>query len=381
MANDFSKYVGVLQLTNDEKLIALEEHFKPHKLYQFPTRLEYDKQRSCKQAWLDEYNWLVYSPAEDGVYCKLCALFSDSSKISRLVKLPLTVWTTATEKFKKHAASENHRNASVLADNFLRIMKSKQKSIGEQLNTAMATRIESNRQKLYPIIKTIIFCGKQNISLRGHREDMSLPNPGNFRALLNFRVESGDQVLKDHLQKAPRNATYISNTIQNEIIVTVGKWMQKVIVKDIREGSRVFSIIADEGRDCSNKEQMPLIIRYVDKHLEIQESFMGFVECVGGTTGMLLAELIEASCLSIGLDLNLCRGQGYDGAGNMAGHCSGAAKIMQLKYPKAVYFHCASHKLNLCVAHSCKLASVANMMSVISSIANFLTTLQNARHH
>ena len=86
---------------------------------------------------------------------------------------------------------------------------------------------------------------------------------------------------------------------------------------------------------------------------------------------MLLAELIEARCLSIGLDLNLCRVQGYNGAGNMAGHCSGAAKIMQLKYPKAVYFHCASHKLNLCVAHSCKLASVANMMSVISSIANF----------
>ena len=100
-------------------------------------------------------------------------------------------------------------------------MKSKQKSIGEQLNTAMAARIESNRQKLYPIIKAIIFCGKQNI-LRGHWEDMSLPNPGNFRALLNFRVESGDQVLKDHLQKAPRNATYISNTIQNEIIASNG---------------------------------------------------------------------------------------------------------------------------------------------------------------
>ena len=37
---------------------------------------------------------------------------------------------------------------------------------------------------------------------------------------------------------------------------------------------------------------------------------MGFVECVGVTTGELLAEMIESSCLSIGLDLNLCRGQG-----------------------------------------------------------------------
>ena len=55
--------------------------------------------------------------------------------------------------------------------------------------------------------------------------------------------------------------------------------------------------------------------------LEIQESFKGFVEFVGGITGELLAELIE-SCLNIGLDMNLCRGQGYDGAGNMAGQCS-----------------------------------------------------------
>lgn len=64
--------------------------------------------------------------------------FSDSSKISGLVKVPLTVWITATEKFKKHAASEGHRNASVVANNFLSVMKSKQKYIGEQLSTAMA---------------------------------------------------------------------------------------------------------------------------------------------------------------------------------------------------------------------------------------------------
>ena len=100
---------------------------------------------------------------------------------------------------------------------------------------------------------------------------MTSPNPGNFRALLKFLVESGGQTLKYHLEGAPRKATYISNTIQNEI--TVGNWIQRRIVKDTCEGSRVFSVIADEGRDCSNKEQIPLIIRYVDKHLEIQEFY------------------------------------------------------------------------------------------------------------
>ena len=69
---------------------------------------------------------------------------------------------------------------------------------------------------------------------------MTGPNPGNFRALLKFRVESGDQTLKDHLEGALRNATFISNTIQNEMIITIGNWIQRRIVKDICEGSRVF---------------------------------------------------------------------------------------------------------------------------------------------
>ena len=61
-----------------------------------------------------------------------------------------------------------------------------------------------------------------------------------------------------------------------------------------------------------------------------------------------IANLIETKCLELQLDMNLCREQGYNGAGNMAGCCNGAAKIISTKYPKAVYFHSSSHKLNLC---------------------------------
>ena len=77
------------------------------------------------------------------------------------------------------------------------------------------------------IVKTVIFCGQNNIPLRGKRDD----NPddrnlqGNFQALLEFRIDSGDLKLKEHLENAPRNATYRSKTIQNEIIETVGNYI------------------------------------------------------------------------------------------------------------------------------------------------------------
>ena len=158
----------------------------------------------------------------------------------------------------------------------------------------------------------------------------------------------------------PKNAIYCSKTIQNEIISLIGHHIQKKILLDIHNGSSIFSVIADEARDCSNKEQMPLVIHYVNSRKVIQESFMAFIECEQGTTGEQMAILIQDSCHTLGLDFSMCRGQGYDGAGNMAGSVKGAAQRIRSKYPKAIYFHCAAHKLNLSIALSCQLASVRN---------------------
>ena len=133
----------------------------------------------------------------------------------------------------------------------------------------------------------------------------------------------------------------------------------------------IFSVLADESRDSSNKEQMPLVIWYAYSNNQIQESFLDFIECAEGTTGEQIALLIENAFQTLGLDMNKCRGQGYNGAGNMSGVCRGAASIVLSWHPKAFYFHCASRKLNLCVAHSCKHTKVMNMMDAVMCLANF----------
>ena len=71
--------------------------------------------------------------------------------------------------------------------------------------------------------------------------------------------------------------------------------------------------------------------------------------------------------------MNFYRGQGYDGAGNMAGKCIGAAARIQCVFPEAPYVHCGSHALNLCVASARSIQVVRNMMSqvcVVSDIFN-----------
>ena len=157
------------------------------------------------------------------------------------MKSPISFWTTAAQKFSEHMLkSEVHKTATLKADNFLKIMQSQMEPIDQQLQSAIATQIAESKLKLHSIVKTIIFCGRQNISLRGHREDDQSKNPGNFKALLNFRIESGDQALKNHLETASKVVKYTSKDIQNEIISVIGKWMQRKILTVLQDGSKVF---------------------------------------------------------------------------------------------------------------------------------------------
>ena len=96
-------------------------------------------------------------------------------------------------------------------------------SVYQQMQEQASTLVQSNRLKLKSILKTIVFCGKQMISLRGHREQAGANvNPGNFRALLDFRVDAGDTVLAEHFKTGAHNAQYNSPRIQNDLISCMG---------------------------------------------------------------------------------------------------------------------------------------------------------------
>jgi len=63
---------------------------------------------------------------------------------------------------KWHRDSTNSR-----ANNFCNILENNEKSIVQLMSSAQQPTIESNRIKLIPITKTIVFFGIHNIRLRG----------------------------------------------------------------------------------------------------------------------------------------------------------------------------------------------------------------------
>ena len=115
------------------------------------------------------------------------------------------------------------------------------------------------------------------------------------------------------------------------------------------------------------KEQLPLVLQFVDEAgTNLLNSF--YVNQVPLVKHLLV---LTSTLEKFALDLSYLRGQGYDGAGNMAGKYNGTAAIIQDSYPKATYVHCAAHSLNLCVVSACSIPAIRNAHRVLQEICIF----------
>ena len=136
--------------------------------------------------------------------------------------------------------------------------------------------VTKNRAKLRPIVEAVILCGRQNISLRGHRDDSThyhndKNNPGNLQEILEFIVKCGNNSdFEEHIASAPKNATYRSKTTQNQIIKICGEEIVAELCREIK-AAKLFSVLADEAAHVSNVDQMPLVLRFVDSESRIRE--------------------------------------------------------------------------------------------------------------
>ena len=84
--------------------------------------------------------------------------------------------------------------------------------------------------------------------------------------------------------------------------------------QQIRE-SKYFSIMSNEAVGISNKENLSVVIRFLDCTKRVREEFVGFYLCEHGTTGAASKDLIIGAVGDLGLSMDGCRDQCYDGAG------------------------------------------------------------------
>ena len=107
---------------------------------------------------------------------------------------------------------------------------------------------------------------------------------------------------------------------------------------------------------------MSLVLRFVDKNLDVQEEFLGFLHCKSGLSRKALSETLLGAISELKLDIDDCRGKVYDGAAAVSGSKNGMAAHIIKENPKAVYTHFCSHRLHLRICKTWKIQSVANIM-------------------
>ena len=102
----------------------------------------------------------------------------------------------------------------------------------------------------------------------------------------------------------PQKWQYISKETKNDLIECFGEIILYKIVNKVK-CSKFFSMLADEATHCSNKEQMSLVLRFVDQQNIIREDFIGFLHCKCGLSEGDLSKVILSKLNTLVIRLSM----------------------------------------------------------------------------
>ncbi|XP_060185912.1 uncharacterized protein LOC132615342 [Lycium barbarum] len=172
---------------------------------------------------------------------------------------------------------------------------------------------------------------------RGLDESETSSRRGNFLDFLKWYADKNEDVKQVVLEHAPQNDIMICPNIQKDIVSSCAKETVS-IVEDLY--GDYFGILVDESKDVSHKEQIALILWYVNKREH-------------------------------NLSSSHIRGQGYDGASNMQGEINGLKTLIMKDSPSAYCTHCFAHQLQLTlVAVAKKHHEVDQFYDILANVLN-----------
>jgi len=203
------------QQSSDENSTDISRIIKKSRAHQLNDN---DRQAALIQRWthfLKEYKWLAVSkePGFEGAWCVYCTTFQSSlcggsrgshggiggnQKMGALVSTPLSKFKKLSGKdggLSNHESTQFHKASQLRAVKFL----SRSSGSGAQVNDVRSVidanrrrEVEQNRAFFCSLADILITCAKQDIPIRGHRDDGMISmdgddppeNDGNWRSLI-----------------------------------------------------------------------------------------------------------------------------------------------------------------------------------------------------
>lgn len=346
-------------------------HAVPNQPYQ-PTHIQFPRRefgksapvkRSFQACWFNRFKWLHYDVGQDAAYCFVCCKavkegkmrLSSHTEESFLVKGFIN-WKDATRVFAKHESCDFHKStAAALASRV---------DVADMLSKQAATEKQQNRQYLLKVLSSIRFLARQGLPLRGDGDETD----SNLHQLLVLRGEDYSAI-NQFLER--QQLKYTAHEVQNELLSIMALQILRHIAAQI-QSAVFFTVMVDETTDCSNKEQVVLVFRWVDDDLTAHEEFIGLY-LTDSITAAALVAIIEDTLLRLNIKLENCRGQCYDGASTMSGAKKGVAKVIAIKESCAIFTHCYGHALNLGVGDTIKQCQLMkSALEVVAEISKLI---------
>ena len=295
------------------------------------------------------------------VFCHFCSteekkgnLKDQRNKEYAYITKGFSSWKKAPKCFQSHQDTACHRAASAY-----QLLIPKCQDIAELMDNQLLKKREVERKYLIEVIKCLRYLARQGIALQGHDGN------DNFTQLLRL-IGTKDSNITDHLE-GKIGHKYTHNDVQNELLDIMAVLTLQEKLKLI-SGCKFFSIIADEGTDVSNKEQLSFCLRTVDQDLNPSEDFIGFYE-LENIKSDTIVRVMKDILIRTHLSLDNCRGQTYDGASNMMGKKSGVSTQILMEQPKAVAIHCQGHSLSLSVKSlTSECAILRDVMAIVGEV-------------
>ncbi|XP_062076272.1 uncharacterized protein LOC133781179 [Humulus lupulus] len=370
-----------LRIPISDYSLNIQDQIRRHYLQQGPCQPKNHKflpklfggvERRFNIEWYDQFpTWLEYSIDKNSAFCLYCYLFKQNNGKQGggeiFVSKGFSNWKK-TETFANHVGK--HDSSHYECYKKCEALMNEKQQIQHIFVKKNDKDRKSYRVRLTASVDSIRFLLRQGLAFRGHDESEDSNNQGNFLELLNFLADHNEEVRAVALKNAPENLRLTSPRIQKDIVNACAVETINVIIKDM--GDAVFSILVDESRDVSIKEQMVVMFRYVDKRGYVIERFIG-IEHVPNTTAISLKIAIDKLFSKHGLSISRLRGQGYDGASNMSGEFNGLKSIIMKENECAFFVHCFSHQLQLALMGVAKKHDlIGTFLTVVSNVVNIV---------
>ena len=220
--------------------------------------------RSFHEEWYDNYDWLEYSVEKDAAYCFYCFLFKPKNISSHyghdaFTKAGFKNWKKGQATFVTHVGGPNsiHNNARKCGEDF----RNQKQSVSYAITCYDEKSHIDYEIRLRVVVGVVRFLLEQGLAFRGHDESINSINRGNFLEMLDWYAARCEEVANVINLNALGNLQLKSHEIQQQIAQACAEETTQVIMSELGDAS--FSLLVDESRDVSVKEQMAVMLRLV----------------------------------------------------------------------------------------------------------------------